>query len=233
MKKSLFFLCILLIMPGLVRAQQIERIVANKIHIDSLAILSNRNFGLKIYYQGNTNIDSLKLSISSTKTSFPADLENVLRPEGFSVTLLGDNIFILKGKGIVKNFPEGYFERSNYKLNESSDLNQASLNEGIAKSENKIYKIGDPNAPKKTGRAILSGYVKDLGTGEPLIGVAVFIENPNTSATTDAYGFYRIPLPKGEQNLLLKGYGLEDAKLMLDVYGDGQLDIALKEKIYS
>ena len=84
-------------MPGLVRAQQIERIVANKIHIDSLAILSNRNFGLKIYYQGNTNIDSLKLSISSTKTSFPADLENALRPEGFSVTLLGDNIFILKG----------------------------------------------------------------------------------------------------------------------------------------
>jgi len=233
MKKSLFFLCILLIMSSLVRAQQIERIVANKIHIDSLAILSNRNFGLKIYYQGNTNIDSLKLSISSTKASFPGDLENALRPEGFSVTLLGDNIFILKGKGIVKNFPEGYFEKSNYKLNESSDLNQASLNEGIAKSENKIYKIGDPNTPKKTGRAILSGYVKDLGTGEPLIGVAVYIENPNTSATTDAYGFYRIPLPKGEQNLLLKGYGLEDAKLMLDVYGDGQLDIALKEKIYS
>ena len=233
MKKLLFLVCLLLILSGGALAQQIERIDVKKVRIDSLVTLSNKNFGIKIYYQGNTNIDSLNFTISSTKKDFTRDLENILRPEGFSITVLGDNVFILMGEAIVKDFPEGYFVKNDDKVHKPSNINQSVLNEGVAKSENKIYKVGDSNLPKKTGRAILSGYVKDVGTGEPLIGVAVYIENPNTSATTDAYGFYRIPLPKGEQNLMLKGYGLEDTKLMLDVYGDGQLDIALKEKVYS
>jgi hypothetical protein len=34
------------------------------------------------------------------------------------------------------------------------------------------------------------------------------LENPQTVATTDAFGFYRITVPKGERVIEVKGYGL-------------------------
>lgn len=220
-------------MSSLLRAQQTEKISAYRIGIDSLVKLSGKSFGINIFYQGKTDLDSLKISLSSNRESFANDLQSFLKPNGFSVTLLGNNLLIVKGNGIVTTLPEGYFAEKGDKQKDVSNINGFPQNEGIAKSENKIYKIGDPNSTGRAGRSVLSGYVKDIETGEPLIGVSVFIEKPNTSAVTDAYGFYRIPLPKGEQILMVKGYGLEDTKLMLEIYGDGQLDIVLKEKVYS
>ncbi|MEO7992268.1 MAG: TonB-dependent receptor [Chryseolinea sp.] len=43
----------------------------------------------------------------------------------------------------------------------------------------------------------LNGYVKDAQNGEELIGVTVYIPSLKVGATTNAYGFYSITIPKG------------------------------------
>ena len=50
---------------------------------------------------------------------------------------------------------------------------------------------------------------------------------------TDAYGFYKIAMPVGAGKLNFSGYSLEDLKLDLMVYGDGSLDVVMKEKVFS
>lgn len=47
----------------------------------------------------------------------------------------------------------------------------------------------------------VSGYVKDSGNGEELIGVAVLVVGTGTGAVTNAYGFYSITLAPGKYDL--------------------------------
>ncbi len=43
----------------------------------------------------------------------------------------------------------------------------------------------------------LNGYVKDVQNGEELIGVTVYVPSLKVGASTNAYGFYSITIPKG------------------------------------
>lgn len=43
----------------------------------------------------------------------------------------------------------------------------------------------------------LSGFIKDEGNGEVLIGATVFIESLQVGVTSNAYGFYSLTVPKG------------------------------------
>ena len=60
-----------------------------------------------------------------------------------------------------------------------------------ATSENKVYEIGDASG-KAADRVTVTGNISDFKTGEPMVGVAVFVKDPMIGATTDAYGYYTL-----------------------------------------
>ena len=64
----------------------------------------------------------------------------------------------------------------------------------------------------------ISGTVTDSKSNETLIGVTVFVQETNSTVTTNEYGFYSITLKKGIYNLLISsvGFGTESAKIDLD-----------------
>lgn len=62
-----------------------------------------------------------------------------------------------------------------------------------ATSENKVYEIGDASG-KAADRVTVTGNISDFKTGEPMVGVAVFVKDPMIGATTDAYGYYTLRL---------------------------------------
>ena len=53
--------------------------------------------------------------------------------------------------------------------------------------------------PARAQKAVLSGYVKDASSGEPLIGAVVFTEDLKTGVSTNNYGFYSLQLDRREQ----------------------------------
>ena len=61
----------------------------------------------------------------------------------------------------------------------------------------------------KSNRAALtvSGYIKDAGNGEGLIGVSVYVKETGTGAVTNSYGFYAVTLPPGAYNLVISYVG--------------------------
>lgn len=204
----------------------------DKVTLDSLRKEVFKITGMELFYRVDKGEDTLFISISSTQENFLNDLSNQLIKQQYSLSQIGSSLFVLKGVGINPVLPDNYFTEEKTGDTNAEHLRAISNNEITAKSENKIYRIGDQNAARGAGRAILRGYVKTLETGEPLAGVSVFIERPHTVVTTDMFGFYSILLPRGNFDLHLKGYGLEDSKLMVEIFNDGELDVIMKDKVY-
>ena len=61
-------------------------------------------------------------------------------------------------------------------------------------------------------RFTVSGYIRESGSQEQLIGVNVYLPNTTTGTTSNTYGFYSITLPASDSVTLafsFVGYGTE------------------------
>lgn len=101
-----------------------------------------------------------------------------------------------------------------------------------ATSENRVYEIGDSNAESKP-KVTLTGNITDFKSGEPMVGVAVFVKEPMVGTTTDAYGYYTLMLPPGRHELNIQGIGMKDSRRQIVIHSDGKLDIELEEQVYA
>ena len=53
----------------------------------------------------------------------------------------------------------------------------------------------------------MSGYVRDVSSGEELIGATIYTPELNTGTTTNHYGFYSLTLPAGKYKILCQYLG--------------------------
>lgn len=100
----------------------------------------------------------------------------------------------------------------------------------LATFRNKVYTIGDART-QKGPRATISGYIRDLATGEPLEAVTVYDERTRTYVQSNKKGFYRITVPTGENKLHFTEFTREDMDLQVVVNGSGTFDVIMKEKV--
>jgi hypothetical protein len=63
--------------------------------------------------------------------------------------------------------------------------------------------------PDQKGRITLSGYVRDAGTGEDLIGASVYVSELKTGVSTNVYGFYSLSLLPGKYTFIYSYIGYE------------------------
>lgn len=84
-----------------------------------------------------------------------------------------------------------------------------------------------PAEPARPRAVTVSGYVTDAATGEALIGAAVYAPDLGRGATTNAYGFYTLPLPAGRHRLVASYVGLTPADTVLALRADARRDVAL------
>ncbi len=231
-KKSFLLTAFAVLLSCGIGAQQ-KTINLNQANPEMVTERLRSELGLKIFFPPSAYSDSLKVTLNTTDRDFLKDLNAQLQKSGYYADRRDEFIFVLNiDKGQFAELPLDYFsDNSDPSASQAATL----LEEGekLAVSQNKIYKIGDANRISRGGRAVLTGYVKDMETGEPLIGVSVAADRQSAFSVTDSYGFYRIPLLPGSHILKFKGYGFEDTDLMVEITGDGSLDVLLKEKVYS
>ena len=66
-------------------------------------------------------------------------------------------------------------------------------------------------------KAVLSGYVRDAESGEPLPQAVVFTQDRKTGVAADAVGFYSLSLPAGEYTIICSYFGYETEKKVVDL----------------
>ena len=90
--------------------------------------------------------------------------------------------------------------------------------------------VGAQNAPARSraGTATVSGYVRETGSREALIGVNVYLPGTTTGTTTNTYGFYSLTLPAQDSLRLAYSFvGYETVARSIDLRTNLTIDVAL------
>jgi hypothetical protein len=148
-----------------------------------------------------------------------------------------NQVILTQGYKVVVNLPFNFFDRSDVSTVQGSVEVIDFLQEEEKKSklqnvlENVITEIGTKSRIVGGEYTNLAGYIRDVTTGEPLIGALIYIDNPRIGVASDQYGYYSLTIPKGRQELLLKCIGYKDTKRQIILYNQGKLDIEMLEDI--
>jgi hypothetical protein len=190
-----------------------------------------------VFYYDESQVDSLRVNLSVANEPLEMVLEKVLQNTGLVFSIDESNrVYITKGLKIVTTLPAGLYKtaseiRPQLSVKDSVvDYGMDPSRKRIITSESKLYEIGTRSNTTKGGTAILTGVVRNVRSGEPIMNASVFVSN-NYSSVTDAYGRYSMTVPTGKQTLTILGIGMKDTKLQLAVYSNGNLDIDIREQI--
>lgn len=235
MKKPAFFLTLLAliccVLPLYAQQPSEKSFGVYKAGIDELIRFLRAEISPDIYCVRDTS-DKKSYTIRVPSKKFLQRAFEELEANGYTITRYKGKYFIVRGKDIATTLPSDYFE-THEPVVDTAFYKYMSDGTTVMTFQNKVYEIGDPDSRRKTNQATVCGYVRDLSSGEPLVGVSVYSDDGKAFTQTDTYGFYKLTVPTGSGKLGFSGYSLEDIKLDLVVFGDGALDVMMKEKVFT
>jgi len=192
------------------------------------------------FYFIPAQLDSITLDLTVKDQPLEKVLDDVFRGTALHYSIdANGHIFVSKGLRVQTGLPETFFEHAP-PVGDSSARRQGIIatyadekgkKQKSGTSESKLYEIGVKTNQIKQGVAVLSGYIRNSRSGEPLAGAALFSDAPAVGASTDRYGYYSISLPRGHHVLNVQGLGMRDSKVQLILYSDGKLDIDMREQV--
>lgn len=231
MRRKLFIYLILTLLP-LAGASAQDVLEVKRVSLDQLVSFLRKEVSPRIYYVRSDEEQS-SFTVSAPREQFLDAAIAELGSKGYVTSRFDSSIFILHSKAIQSSLPDGYFESGNTLAANDDGLQRFLADQNnIVTFQNKVYEIGEPSAGK-SGKVTVSGHVRDVSSGEPLVGVAVYDDKTGIYTVTDASGYYRVMLPVGDNKLSFSGYSLEDMQLTLKVFDEGGLDVVMKEKVTS
>ncbi len=187
-----------------------------------------------VFFYNPQRFDSLQVTLQATRQPLGSVLEALFRDTDFFFAIDDSRrVFITETAPVITRLAPAYTDTSVtsgetlvYALPENEATNRL-----LDSEETQLHEIG-PKAYRRTaGNATLSGYIRNVKNGEPLIGAAVFIESPSIGTIADALGYYSISLPKGKHTLRIKSFGMRETYRQIELNTDGKLDIEMKESV--
>jgi hypothetical protein len=189
------------------------------------------------FYYDSTRFDSLRITLSVSREPLGRVLDLAFAKTDFRYAIdRHQRVFLTKGVMIRTNFSPGAGDSAGAKRpgafaeeTEEAESQSSRLQRAIA--ENKLYRIGQNAANNGQPNAIISGYVRDVKTGEPVIGASIYIDRPRIGVSSDQYGYYAISLPKGRHVLNIQSIGMKDTRRQILLEGDGKMNIDLQSQV--
>ena len=202
------------------------------------AVENNSNYH---FYYNISQFDSFSVTISVNNQPLNAILDQVFAHSDFHYAIdAQNNVFVIKRFKIETRLPQDFFAKKKTFNDTSANLaindytEEDKQNEKLKSSlENKLYEIGIKTNTIKQGNATVAGYIRDMKSGEAIIGAAIYIDNPPIGVTTDQYGYYSFTLPRGRHVLKITSVGMKETKRQIVLYSDGKLNIELQEFVPS
>ncbi|CAM3699071.1 TonB-dependent receptor [Mucilaginibacter galii] len=193
--------------------------------------------GYYFYYEAN-KFDSLRVTVQLNQVTLKTVLDAAFKntPYNYAITAQ-QQVLLTKGLTIQTQLAAGFFNSKPVvpgakAVPVTTDYTVALAEKQVveATSENKTYEIGIKGA-SKTGTVTLAGYVRDVKSGEPVIGASIYIAALKTGIATDQFGYYSLNLPRGPHILLVRGLGMKDTRRQVVLNTDGKLNIEMQEQV--
>ncbi|HLP74286.1 MAG TPA: TonB-dependent receptor [Bacteroidales bacterium] len=107
------------------------------------------------------------------------------------------------------------------------------LNDSGEGAINISVEVGNPAEKNKPGNVLLSGYVRNTDTNEPVQGVTVYVRKLSAGTVTNQFGFYSLALPRGSHSVQFSFIGMRQKQVSLKLYGEGELNVDMKSVLVS
>ena len=111
-------------------------------------------------------------------------------------------------------------------IREFFDMLRDNLIADITFSGNQI--ILSPHIPKSY---TVHGLLKNVESGEHIIGATVQVEGTKLGTTTNGYGYYTITLKEGDYNLIFSHIGYQPKQAKVSLYGTTYMEVTVSPKI--
>ncbi|WP_158800469.1 TonB-dependent receptor domain-containing protein [Pedobacter sp. L105] len=193
------------------------------------------------FYYDASQFDSLKITLQVNNQPLDTVLEKAFRNTDFHFSVSSRQVFLTKGRAVVTELALGFMvantpgkipvHRPNVVIAEYNEEKDKKMPD--ATTENKVYQIGIKTNEPLSGNAILSGYIRDIKSGEGVAGSRIFIGEPKTGVSTDQFGYFTMTLPRGKHILNIRAMGMRDTRRQINLYTDGKLNIEVQEQINS
>ncbi|WP_419801384.1 TonB-dependent receptor [Mucilaginibacter sp.] len=235
--KKLSLLILLFSIVGMCLAQKPNATISVNFRdakVEQFAADLEAKSGYRFYYDP-AQLDSLKVTLQVDNQPLKTILELAFQNTDFHFAITQNHeILLTKGRTIQTGLANGFLNGKQvqtqglttnaYNIDNSKQITDAT-------TENKLYEIGIKSNTIQPGMTTLSGYVKDIKSGDAVIGATIIVLNSKVSTATDLSGSYTLTLPRGRQTLTVRGIGMRDARRQLLLYGNGQLNIEMREQI--
>lgn len=200
---------------------------------DEFAEQMMKEYQVQLYYSPDW-VEGIKIEADGEPRELVKFLDYVLRDKGLAYYYNGKNqVFITRSSDHVEQ--DKFVPLTMDMLNgEISDQDQGEGILGDYSYEKKINKIvlGADNPATGIRKVYVSGRVSNRSNGEPVIGATIVMTGTNIGAITDAEGAYSFPVQIGKSyNMVVSCLGMESELFLVDVKGQGILNIELENKL--
>ncbi len=92
---------------------------------------------------------------------------------------------------------------------------------------NSSLEIGNPAEKNEPGNVVVSGYIRNKDTKEPVSGVTVFVQKLSTGAISNEFGYFTLTLPRGFHILQFSFIGMREKAVSMNLYGAGEVNVEM------
>ncbi len=238
-KGWLYLLGFVLLAPGALYSQDRPSLTgsySNSYFFEVINDLESR-YDYRFYYA--PELDSIKINLNFSEVSITTFVEQLTDVAGVYFFQKGDKTIISTGQyQIQPSLGLDLFQKRQQNtvtigeqesiLSNIRDITEQEIDERL---ENQLIEIGEVVNRFKGSSATIAGHIKEIETGEPVIGASVFIKEPLTGVITDQFGYYSLTLPKGRHEVHVTSTGMKAAKRQIQLYSDGTLEVELRDDI--
>jgi len=237
MKPKIYILLLILYLSFNLAAQEKYKISSNYKDVPFTDFVSGVEsiLPVKFFYMDEW-VKDLKLGDYPDCTSLSCVMDNLLRETTLYYYIDRSGNVVITNNYAVK-ITATTVEKNN-KFLPPTDYSSSAENQRTA--GNTSVEIGNPAEKNKPGNVIISGYITNKDTKEPVPGVTLFIQNLAAGTISNEYGFYTLTLPRGIHLLQFSFMGMREKMVNLNLYGTGELNvdmnsvmIPLKETVVS
>ena len=181
------------------------------------------------FYYNNEWTEDVFLSIDHHSSLLP-QLRKQLLQKGVSLYIEGNGIILIKGPELVTKLPAFNSNestvRSNQKENEITVTEKSYLeSKKIASTE--VLVIGDESRTVPGQTCSVKGKIRDVASGEPVIGATVYVEEIHYGTVTDLDGNFQMNLKTGQYEVQITHISMKQLEYHFQVYSSGSVSIEM------
>ena len=176
------------------------------------------------FFYNDEWIRNLTLGIYGDKKMLNEILDTLFKPESIYWYTAGTGNIILSKNFAIKSVIEEPAEDQSYMpgMDYSEDMEVKST------ASNIVVDIGNPADRNRPGDVTVSGYITNQDTKETIAGVTVFVAELSAGTISNAYGFYKLSLPRGSYTARFTFIGMKERKIDLNLNGSGELNVDMR-----